>query len=118
MDLVEIIKPDIYLALCDGDTDLKSTAKRAKKAIYRSRICLETCLNRHTASETLKSTGILGAVEGGYDIDARETSIEYLKDKHLFGFVIDGLHRSGPEVANISFKEIEQIVHHTIVSII
>ena len=118
MDLVEIVKPDIYLVLCDGDTDLTSTSKRAKKAVYRSRICLEKCLSRHNTSEILKSSGILGAVEGGYDIDARETSIEYLKDKPLFGFVIDGLHRNGPEVEKISFKEIKQIVEHTIVRII
>ena len=116
MDIVEIIKPDIYLALCDGDTYLNSSKKRAKNATNRSEILLNRCLERHNTSEILKSTGILGAVEGGYDIQARETSIQNLQGKPLLGFVIDGLHRNGPEVASINFEQIKHIVQHSVVS--
>lgn len=115
MDIVEVVKPDIYLALCDGDTDHTSTAKRAQKAVRRSENLLQKCLERHNNSEILKSSGILGAVEGGYETNERERCIKYLKDKNLLGFVIDGLHRNGPETANIKYEEIKKILEHTIV---
>lgn len=116
MDIVEAYQPDLYVALCDGDTNIKSGAKRASKAVLRSKTLLEQCLNIHQHSKVLKSKGILGSVEGGYDLQAREESVDYLKDKPLAGFVIDGLHNNGPSVQNISSEQIKQVVRHTIVS--
>lgn len=117
MELVQAYKPDLYVALCDGDTNINSSAKRVSKAVSRSKILLEQCLDIHLRSDALKSKGILGSVEGGYNLQAREESIEYLKDKPLAGFIIDGLHNNGPSVQNISSEQIKQIVQHTIVSI-
>lgn len=117
MELVEAYKPDLYVALCDGDTNINSSAKRVSKSIIRSKTLLEQCLNIHVNSDILKSKGILGPVEGGYNLQAREESIDYLKDKPLAGFVIDGLHNNGPTVQNISSEQIKEVVHHTIVSI-
>jgi len=117
MELVEAYKPDLYVALCDGDTNINSSTKRVSKAIIRSKTLLEQCLNIHLNSDRLKSKGILGPVEGGYNLQAREESIDYLKDKPLAGFVIDGLHNNGPTVQNISMEQIKQVVHHTIVNI-
>ncbi|XP_043462948.1 queuine tRNA-ribosyltransferase accessory subunit 2 isoform X2 [Leptopilina heterotoma] len=114
MEIVDIIKPDIYLALCDGDTDRDSTGKRAQKSVRRSQYLLEKCLEKHNNSETLKFSGILGAVEGGYEIIEREKCIKYLKNKDLLGYVIDGLHRNGPETAAIKYEEINKIMQHTI----
>lgn len=116
MDMVEIFKPDCYVALCDGDTNINSTRKRAKKAVCRSNTMFEQCLSRHSKSEGLKSIGLLAAVEGGYDVDARLESIDYLKDKPVIGYVIDGLHSNGPDVQNILPETIEEIVKQTIVS--
>lgn len=117
MEFVEAFKPDLYVALYDGDTNINSSAKRVSKAVSRSKTLLEQCLDIHLNSDTLKSRGILGAVEGGYNLQAREESIDYLKDKPLAGFVIDGLHNNGPTVQNISSEQINQVVHHTIVNI-
>ena len=33
MELVQTYKPDLYVALCDGDTNINSSAKRVSKAI-------------------------------------------------------------------------------------
>lgn len=114
MELVKAYKPDLYVALCDGDTNVNSSAKRVSKAVRRSKTLLEQCLDIHLRSDILKSKGILGPVEGGYNLQAREESIDYLKDKPLAGFVIDGLHNNGPDVQNISLEQIKQVVQHTV----
>lgn len=116
MEIVEAFKPDLYIALCDGDTNINSSTKRMSKAVLRSKTLLEQCLDIHLRSNVLKSKGILGPVEGGYNLQAREESINDLKDKPLAGFVIDGLHNNGPSVQNISSEQIKQVVQHTIVS--
>ncbi|KZC04940.1 Queuine tRNA-ribosyltransferase subunit QTRTD1 like protein [Dufourea novaeangliae] len=114
MDLVETFKPDCYVALCDGDTNIDSSKKRSENAVNRSKTLFEQCLSRHTASESLKSTGILGAIEGGYNVDARLASIDYLKDKPVLGYVIDGLHNNGPLVHSITSEQIKQIVEQAV----
>ncbi|XP_020284220.1 queuine tRNA-ribosyltransferase accessory subunit 2 isoform X2 [Pseudomyrmex gracilis] len=114
MEIVQAFKPDFYVALCDGDTNVNSSAKRVSKAVSRSKVLLEQCLDIHLGSDTLKSKGILGPVEGGYNLEAREESISYLKDKPLAGFVIDGLHNNGPSVQNVSSEQVKQVVQHTI----
>jgi len=116
MEIVQVYKPDLYVALCDGDTNINSSAKRVTKAIIRSKTLLEQCLDIHLSSDVLKSKGILGPIEGGYNLQAREESISYLKDKPLTGFVIDGLHNNGPEVQDISSEQVKQVIKHTIVS--
>ncbi|KAH0946504.1 hypothetical protein HN011_003238 [Eciton burchellii] len=114
MEIVQIYKPDLYVALCDGDTNINSSTKRVTKAINRSRTLLEQCLDIHLSSDILKSKGILGSIEGGYNLQAREEFISYLKDKPLTGFVIDGLHNNGPEVQDISSEQVKQVIKHTI----
>ncbi|XP_076170159.1 queuine tRNA-ribosyltransferase accessory subunit 2 [Ptiloglossa arizonensis] len=114
MDIVETFKPDFYVALCDGDTNINSSKKRATKAVHRSETLFEQCLSRHLTSKILKSVAMLGAIEGGYDIEARTSSINYLKDKPVIGYVIDGLHNNGPDVKNISLEQFKQVVEHSI----
>ncbi|XP_031828166.1 queuine tRNA-ribosyltransferase accessory subunit 2 [Nomia melanderi] len=114
MDIVETFKPDCYVALCDGDTNINTSKKRVMKAVNRSNILFEQCLARHSTSDNLKSTGLLAAIEGGYNMDARLESINYLKDKPVVGYVIDGLHNNGPDVQNISPQQVEGIIKQTI----
>ncbi|XP_033340774.2 queuine tRNA-ribosyltransferase accessory subunit 2 [Megalopta genalis] len=114
MDIVETFKPDCYTAICDGDTNVNSTRKRASKAVRRSNTMFEQCLSRHNESKILKSTALLAAVEGGYDADARLESLNYLKDKPVDGYVIDGLHNNGPDVQNISTETVKEIIKQTI----
>ncbi|XP_078043061.1 queuine tRNA-ribosyltransferase accessory subunit 2 [Augochlora pura] len=114
MDIVETFKPDCYIAICDGDTNINSTRKRTLKAVRRSNTMLQECLSRHSESKILKSTGLLAGVEGGYDMDARLESINYIKDKPVDGYVIDGLHNNGPDVQNISAETVKEIIKKTI----
>ncbi|XP_003705632.2 queuine tRNA-ribosyltransferase accessory subunit 2 isoform X1 [Megachile rotundata] len=113
MDIIEAFKPDMYVALHDGDTNVNSSKKRVSKAVQRTGTFFEQCLARHLASDALKSSEILGAIEGGYDIEARTLSINLLKDKPVIGYIIDGLHNNGPDVRNISTDQIKQVVAHT-----
>ncbi|XP_011315320.1 queuine tRNA-ribosyltransferase subunit QTRTD1 homolog [Fopius arisanus] len=114
MDIVEAFKPDIYVGLCDGDSNEKTNEKKIMKVVDRSKRQFEKCLERHKSSEILKKTCLLGAVEGGYDLRAREVSANFLREKNLEGYVIDGLHVNGPEVQNISFETIKEVVQHTL----
>ncbi|XP_015124980.1 queuine tRNA-ribosyltransferase accessory subunit 2 isoform X2 [Diachasma alloeum] len=114
MNLVEAFKPDIYVALCDGDSNEETSEKKITKIVERSKRQFEKCFERHKSSDILKNTCMLGAVEGGYDLTAREQSARFLREKNLEGYVIDGLHVNGPEVQNISFGKIKEVVHHTL----
>lgn len=116
MEIVEAFKPDMYVALCDGDTDEASSDKRISKTVERSRAQFLKCYEKHKSSETMKNRGLIGPVEGGYDLEARERSIKYLIDKNLNGYVIDGLHINGPSVQKIQYESIKNVVQHTIVS--
>jgi hypothetical protein len=51
MDVIEAFQPDMYQALCDGDTNLTSSKKRIQKSVGKSVIFLEKCLERHKKSE-------------------------------------------------------------------
>ncbi|XP_032669670.1 queuine tRNA-ribosyltransferase accessory subunit 2 [Odontomachus brunneus] len=113
MELVQNLKPDLYVALCDGDTNINSSAKRVSNAVSRSRTLMEQCLSIHQSSDILKSTGILGAVEGGYNLEARKESVDHLKSMPLTGFIIDGLHNNGPSVQNIPSELVKHVVQHT-----
>lgn len=114
MNLIETFQPDLYLALCDGNTDINSTNKHVVKSLNRSKTLFQQCLNRHISSDKLKSKGILGVVEGGYDLKYREESINYLKNKPVAGYVIDGLHNNGLDVRDIQWEQIKDVIQHTI----
>lgn len=116
-NLVEMFKPDMYLALCDGDTDIESSKKRISHAVEKSNRILDASLDCHGESEILKNIPVLGAVEGGHCLPAREKSIKHLIDKPLFGYVIDGLHKNGPLVADLDISALEPTTKHSLVSI-
>lgn len=116
MNVIETFKPDMYVALCDGDTNINSSKRRVSNSVQSSMTFFNECFNKHSSSEALKSSEILGAIEGGYDKDARTISINYLKTKPVIGYVIDGLHNNGPDVKNIPSEQIREIVQYTIVS--
>lgn len=118
MDLVETFKPDFYMALCDGNTNSESTLKRVEKSVERSRVMLDRCLIRHNDSKILRNKGILAAVEGGYNLEARIRSIKNLEGIDFAGYVIDGLHNNGPETEKINFQMIENVIRNTIVGIL
>lgn len=114
MDTVEILKPDMYMALCDGNTNKESTKKRISKSMENSKSQLKRCYERHQSSEILKNSFLLGPVEGGFDLIAREESVKLLSEMDLPGYVIDGIHQNGPAVQDFAFTDVKEIIQHTI----
>ncbi|XP_011495304.1 PREDICTED: queuine tRNA-ribosyltransferase subunit QTRTD1 homolog isoform X2 [Ceratosolen solmsi marchali] len=114
MNVVEIFKPDMYVSLCDGDTDKNSSQKRINKAIEKSKNFFDKCMQRHVESNVLKNKGFLAPIEGGYNLQAREKCIKYMKDKPILGYIIDGLHKNGIDTQNIYFDEIKHVIQHSL----
>uniref|UniRef100_A0A182WKD4 Queuine tRNA-ribosyltransferase accessory subunit 2 n=1 Tax=Anopheles minimus TaxID=112268 RepID=A0A182WKD4_9DIPT len=112
MTLVESFRPDAYVPLYDGDTDMHSSKKREQKSLDRTEKFVEQCLEWHRGSDTLRSCRIIGPVVGGYNEKLRENSIEFLrKSDDLFaGYLIDGLHMNGPSVARLDGTALLPIV--------
>ncbi|KAJ9577767.1 hypothetical protein L9F63_005687 [Diploptera punctata] len=107
MDIMETFRPDMYQTLCDGDTDVNSSKKRIQKSVDRTSSMFKKCLQRHEKSEVLKKSAVLGVVEGGYCIHARQKSAKEVGTSSVFGCVIDGLHNNGAEVENIPFDQVK-----------
>lgn len=60
MDYVDQYCPDIFHALCDGDTNADSSKKRALKSADRTEAFFEKCLERFKGSERLKNSIFIG----------------------------------------------------------
>lgn len=145
MDYVEAFKPDIYQVLTDGCTDVNSTKKRVSKAVDRSKHMLSRCLERHVTSEYLsKNSSIFGnssppnylkkcyiiiiyfqmfdifsgAIQGGFCLTQRKDSLENVlsKSDSLDGFILDGFDCNGPNVENIPYDSIKEVVEFVTVS--
>lgn len=119
MDVVEAFQPDFYHNLCDGDTRIDSATKRVLRSFERTNEFLKKCIERHRTSENLKNSMFIGTVEGGYLEAYRERSVkELLKYEEIQGFLIDGLHTNGPDVAKIKTETIKKIVGDCIISLL
>lgn len=115
MDMMEKFSPDIYVSLCDGSTDEYSPQKRLVKAVDKSSKLFKNCLQRHLKSSKLHKSGLLGAIEGGYDFDLRKKSISGLDAEHLLGYMIDGLHTNSNEVQHKNIDAVGPIIEHCLV---
>ncbi len=99
MSAVDAMKPDAYVALCDGETPKNCPTKRIAKSVAKTLQCLDDTLvlaslktstemsietstevSTETSKKTSKetSTFLFGVVEGGYDAKARRLSAEQL----------------------------------------
>lgn len=115
MKIIEAFKPTFYHPLCDGDTQIDSSKKRTTKSVDRTEEFIDTCIEYHRKSESLKDSFIIGPIEGGYDKIARSNSIKILgKYDEINGYLIDGLHCNGPNVASIDRQSVTDIVNHCI----
>lgn len=73
MNLVESHRPDIFHALCDGDTNANSSNRRMIKSTERSKSFFKNCLERYRNCETLKGQSLFvgnwQTVEKFIDVD-------------------------------------------------
>lgn len=61
-------RPDIFVALSDGETPFGAANKRVTKAVSKSLDFLDVCLKRKQEDkDALEDTKIFGAVQGGYE---------------------------------------------------
>lgn len=60
MDVMELFKPDIILALADGRTSHSEGIKRLTKAVIRSCDMLDVCVKRYNSSKTLQDSALIG----------------------------------------------------------
>ncbi|XP_013134780.1 PREDICTED: queuine tRNA-ribosyltransferase subunit QTRTD1 homolog [Papilio polytes] len=64
MDLMEVFKPDIILAIADGRTSLVEGSKRILKSIERTGNMLHVCVKRYKESKELQNSCLIGVVVG------------------------------------------------------
>lgn len=60
MDLMELYKPEIFLAIADGRTALNEGYKRVLKSLDRSCNMFDTCVRRYKASKLLQNSALVG----------------------------------------------------------
>ena len=60
MDVMEIFKPDIILAIADGQTSLSEGSKRLSKSVDRTTNMLKICVERYKAAKELQNSALVG----------------------------------------------------------
>lgn len=117
IEFMEDLKPDMFIALADGDTHSNSSQKRNLKSFQNTSELFEKCVSLYNNSEKLKSSLLIGAVTGGYDIKLREECSKVVSQGPVFGVVIDGLHDCSEAAFNINFSEIKPFIEASLVKI-
>lgn len=109
----EAFRPDIYQALSDGDTDLKSAKKRTNKSVTRTLTYLDQILERVPKSEILKGAAMFGVIEGGNSVFERCRSARETASRDVAGFVIEGFHSQGPKTESFKMSDIRDVLKQT-----
>ncbi|KAI8438289.1 hypothetical protein MSG28_010865 [Choristoneura fumiferana] len=93
MDIMELFKPDIILAIADGRTSYSEGMKRITKAVIRSCDMLDVCVNHYKSSKQLKDSSLIGVIVGaGLTKKCNESIQHILKYKEtLSGVALQGI---------------------------
>lgn len=54
MELMESLKPDMYISLCDGDTNINSSKKRILNSARTTNEAFRYCYDQHVSSPVSK----------------------------------------------------------------
>ena len=114
MESMSAMKPDLLVALCDGDTEQGCSNKRISKSVSKTLDFLEDCLDIKGAHACLSSASVIGAIEGGLDLKARTKCAKEIMAKNVDGFLLDGFHCNGPESGELRFESIRHVLADTI----
>ncbi|KAJ8039168.1 Queuine tRNA-ribosyltransferase accessory subunit 2 [Holothuria leucospilota] len=83
-------RPDIFQALCDGDTPEGCSKKRICKAVDRTLAFLDECLEQNIKTEQDSDpAAILGVIEGGDLLSERLRSAKETAKRPVSGFILD-----------------------------
>nr|CAG4650264.1 EOG090X08JG [Sida crystallina] len=117
MSCMEVLKPDVFQLLADGDTEVKSSNKRIKKAVDATLSFAEMCTYMKENSQVLKDTPTFASVVGGYSVSERLRCINGLKEYDVDGYVIDGFHTNGDSATQMNWEEVEPVLSETLAAL-
>lgn len=111
MDLMEVFKPDLILAIADGRTSLNEGYKRILKSVDRTCSLLEKCVERYKNSKKLQDSSLIGViVAAGVPKKCDECIKHILKYKDsLGGVALAGLTDGTEESNKLTNDKIEDI---------
>ncbi|XP_064488253.1 queuine tRNA-ribosyltransferase accessory subunit 2-like [Ornithodoros turicata] len=113
--IMEAFVPSVYVSLNDADTPRDAPKKRIWRSVDRSLALLDECVAARAQSAELKGTSILGAVQGGWCVEARRHSALETAKRSVEGFVIEGLHLGGAN--SPQFDEVQDLLKETLSSL-
>ncbi|XP_053311274.1 queuine tRNA-ribosyltransferase accessory subunit 2 isoform X1 [Spea bombifrons] len=91
MSAQRAIRPDWFQCLSDGESmTAGNSKKRAKKSVDRSLAFLDECLQLLAKDEVLGQSVVIGAIEGGDQLDERLRSARETAKRPVGGFLMDG----------------------------
>uniref|UniRef100_A0A8D2LTG2 Queuine tRNA-ribosyltransferase accessory subunit 2 n=1 Tax=Varanus komodoensis TaxID=61221 RepID=A0A8D2LTG2_VARKO len=91
MAIQQVIQPDWFQCLSDGDTIAEVISKkRAKKSVDRSLSFLDECLQLQEKSPELQKSLMIGVIEGGDVLEERLRSARETAKRPVAGFLLDG----------------------------
>jgi len=114
MEGVKHIQPNLFIALCDGDTEPGCSNKRVSKSVSKSLDFLDSCLHLRSYDPSLAKTGVIGALEGGLDMKARTKSTKEVVAREVDGFLLDGFHCNGPDSELLKFSSMRDVLAETV----
>ncbi|CAG9796728.1 unnamed protein product [Diatraea saccharalis] len=111
MDIMEIYTPDILLAIADSHITLNEGQKRISKSVERSRVLLDTCVNRYVNSKRLQDCALIGVITGTGINEKCDHCIKHLltHKEHLNGVALSGMTDGSEESLKIEKDKLETI---------
>ncbi|EDV28066.1 uncharacterized protein TRIADDRAFT_53275 [Trichoplax adhaerens] len=86
---VEVCRPSWYQSLCDT-VPANASIKRTRKSVDRTLEFLDQCLKYREKHDSLKTSELWAAVEGGGLVDERQRSAKESATRPVFGFTLEG----------------------------
>ncbi|CAH2102735.1 unnamed protein product [Euphydryas editha] len=111
MDVMEIFKPDIILAIADGRTSLAEGNKRVSKAVDRTKQMLKECLDRYKASKDLQSSMLVGVIVGVANSRKFDESIQNILNhvNTLGGVALEGITDGTEESMDVEIDKLKEV---------
>ncbi|CAG4979480.1 unnamed protein product [Parnassius apollo] len=111
MDLMEVFKPDIILAIADSRVSLEKGYKRIAKSVDRTTNMLNTCVERYKESKELQNSCLVGVIVGCAQSRKFEDNIQnFLRHKdNLGGVALSGLTDGAEESNDVPVDKLEAI---------
>ncbi|KAL4716577.1 hypothetical protein ACJJTC_010241 [Scirpophaga incertulas] len=111
MELMEVFKPDILLAIADSRTTLTDGLKRNTKAVDRTCNMLNICVKKYKASNYLKNSLLVGVIAGTGTMSKCKNCIQNILTyrEAIGGVALAGLTDGTEESLNIGIDKLEDI---------